>query len=77
MEISALEDDGGFQGEYLTRVTLAGGCTRISPLRGAQQQPSEVAWPTFAFTVWWDTFSSKCQGTRAGKSSWECFGAPQ
>ncbi|POI20871.1 hypothetical protein CIB84_015382 [Bambusicola thoracicus] len=58
MEISALDDDGGFQGEYLTRVTLAGGCTRISPLRGAQQQPSEVAWPTFAFTIWWNTFSN-------------------
>eukprot|EP00075_Anas_platyrhynchos_P013162 XP_027302415.1 avidin-like [Anas platyrhynchos] len=58
MEISALTDDGGFQGEYLTRVTLAGGCPRVSPLKGAQQQPSEVASPTFAFTVRWDVFSN-------------------
>lgn len=75
MEISALTDDGGFQGEYLTRVTLAGSCPRVSPLKGAQQQPSEVASPTFAFTVRWDMFSSKCWGTRAGTmscSSWTC-----
>uniref|UniRef100_A0A8B9BX95 Avidin n=1 Tax=Anser brachyrhynchus TaxID=132585 RepID=A0A8B9BX95_9AVES len=58
MEISALTDDGGFQGEYLTRVTLAGSCPRVSPLKGAQQQPSEVASPTFAFTVRWDMFSN-------------------
>ncbi|NXK46340.1 AVID protein, partial [Chauna torquata] len=58
MEISALANDGGFQGQYLTRVTLAGGCPRVSPLKGAQQQPSEAAGPTFAFTVRWDTFSN-------------------
>lgn len=69
MEISALTDDGGFQGEYLTRVTLAGGCPRVSPLKGAQQQPSEVASPTFAFTVRWDVFSSKCWGTGANTMS--------
>ncbi|XP_074787603.1 avidin-like [Athene noctua] len=58
MEISAVRDNGDFQGKYLTRVTLAGGCAHASPLRGAQQQPSEGGWPTFAFTVRWDKFSN-------------------
>ncbi|KFQ36014.1 Avidin, partial [Mesitornis unicolor] len=58
MEISAVGDDGGFQGNYLTRVTLAGGCACASPLKGAQQQPSEGGWPTFGFTVRWDKFSN-------------------
>ncbi|KFW60710.1 Avidin, partial [Pygoscelis adeliae] len=58
MEISAVRDDGDFQGKYLTRVTLAGGCAHASPLKGAQQQPGEGGWPTFAFTVRWDKFSS-------------------
>ncbi|NXU23005.1 AVID protein, partial [Thalassarche chlororhynchos] len=58
MEISAVKDDGDFQGKYLTRVTLAGSCARTSPLKGAQQQPSEGGWPTFAFTVRWDKFSN-------------------
>uniref|UniRef100_A0A8C0FW09 Avidin n=1 Tax=Bubo bubo TaxID=30461 RepID=A0A8C0FW09_BUBBB len=58
MEISAVRDNGDFQGKYLTRVTLAGGCARASPLRGAQQQPGEGGWPTFAFTVRWDKFSN-------------------
>ncbi|KGL86562.1 Avidin, partial [Charadrius vociferus] len=57
-EISAVRDDGSFQGKYLTRVTLAGVCARASPLLGAQQQPSEGGWPTFAFTVRWDKFSN-------------------
>lgn len=63
MEISALRDNGDFQGKYLTRVTLAGGCARTSPLKGAQQQPGEGGWPTFGFTVRWDKFSSKCWDT--------------
>ncbi|NXT81214.1 AVR2 protein, partial [Zapornia atra] len=58
MEISVVRDNGDFQGRYLTRVTLAGGCARVSPLKGAQQQPGEGGWPTFAFTVRWDKFSS-------------------
>ncbi|KFP22988.1 Avidin, partial [Egretta garzetta] len=58
MEISAVRDNGDFQGKYLTRVTLAGGCARTSPLKGAQQQPGEGGWPTFAFTVRWDKFSN-------------------
>ncbi|NXX10547.1 AVID protein, partial [Podargus strigoides] len=58
MEISAVKDDGGFQGKYLTRVTLAGGCAYASPLKGAQQQPGEGGWPTFAFVVRWDKFSN-------------------
>ncbi|NXD93559.1 AVID protein, partial [Chaetorhynchus papuensis] len=58
MEISALGDNGDFQGQYLTRVTLSGGCAQISPLKGTQQQPGEEGWPTFAFTVRWDKFSN-------------------
>ncbi|KFQ86927.1 Avidin, partial [Phoenicopterus ruber ruber] len=58
MDISAVSDDGDFQGKYLTRVTLAGGCTRASPLKGAQQQPGEGGWPTFTFNVRWDKFSN-------------------
>ncbi|KFP90737.1 Avidin, partial [Apaloderma vittatum] len=58
MEISAVKDDGEFQGRYLTWVTLGGGCARASPLKGAQQQPIEGGWPTFAFTVRWDKFSN-------------------
>ncbi|NXG62049.1 AVID protein, partial [Hemiprocne comata] len=58
MEISAVSNDGDFQGKYLTRVTLTGGCAHASPLKGAQQQPSEGGWPTFAFTVHWDKFSN-------------------
>ncbi|NXM03608.1 AVR4 protein, partial [Tyrannus savana] len=58
MEISALRDNGDFQGKYLTRVTLSGGCAHISPLKGIQQQPGEGGWPTFAFTVRWDKFSN-------------------
>uniref|UniRef100_A0A8C3PMU2 Avidin n=1 Tax=Calidris pygmaea TaxID=425635 RepID=A0A8C3PMU2_9CHAR len=58
MEISAVRDNGEFQGKYLTQVTLAGGCARASPLTGAQQQPSEGGWPTFTFTVRWDKFSN-------------------
>ncbi|XP_009556115.1 avidin [Cuculus canorus] len=58
MEISAVRDNGDFQGKYLTQVTLAGGCARASPLRGIQQQPGEGGWPTFAFTVRWDVFSN-------------------
>ncbi|KAM6035124.1 avidin-like [Theristicus caerulescens] len=58
MEISAVRDDGDFHGKYLTRVTLTGGCARASPLKGAQQQPGEGGWPTFAFTVRWDKFSN-------------------
>ncbi|KFQ60702.1 Avidin, partial [Pelecanus crispus] len=58
MEISAVRDDGTFKGKYLTRVTLAGGCAHASPLTGAQQQPGEGGWPTFAFTVRWDKFSN-------------------
>ncbi|NXQ81744.1 AVID protein, partial [Nyctibius grandis] len=58
MEISSVRDDGGFHGKYLTRVTLTGGCAYISPLKGAQQQPGEGGWPTFAFTVCWDKFSN-------------------
>ncbi|XP_063176779.1 avidin-like [Chroicocephalus ridibundus] len=58
MEISAVRDDGVFQGKYLTQVTLAGVCARASPLTGAQQQPGEGGWPTFAFTVRWDKFSN-------------------
>lgn len=64
MEISAVRDDGVFQGKYLTQVTLAGVCARASPLTGAQQQPGEGGWPTFAFTVRWDKFSSKCWDTQ-------------
>lgn len=64
MEISAVRDDGSFQGKYLTRVTLASACARASPLMGAQQQPGEGGWPTFAFTVRWDKFSSKCWDTQ-------------
>ncbi|XP_025970538.1 avidin-like [Dromaius novaehollandiae] len=58
MEISAVRADGGFQGEYLTRVSLAGGCIRVSPLKGAQHDPGEAAWPTFGFTVRWERFSN-------------------
>ncbi|XP_025942964.1 avidin-related protein 6-like [Apteryx rowi] len=58
MEISAVRDDGGFQGKYLTRVSLAGGCIRVSPLKGAQHDLGEVAWPTFGFTVRWERFSN-------------------
>ncbi|NXR30434.1 AVID protein, partial [Zosterops hypoxanthus] len=58
MEISVLRDNGDFQGQYLTQVTLAGGCAQISPLRGAQQQLGEEGWPTFAFTVRWEKFSN-------------------
>ncbi|NXY51066.1 AVID protein, partial [Ceuthmochares aereus] len=58
MEISAVRDNGDFQGKYLTQVTLAGVCARASPLRGIQQQPGEGGWPTFAFTVHWDKFSN-------------------
>ncbi|XP_023799930.1 avidin-related protein 2-like isoform X2 [Cyanistes caeruleus] len=57
MEISVLRDNGDFQGQYLTRVTLSEGCALISPLRGAQQQLGEEGWPTFGFTVSWDKFS--------------------
>lgn len=59
MEISVLRDNGDFQGQYLTRVTLSGGCAQVSPLRGAQQQLGEEGWPNFAFTVRWEKFSSK------------------
>ncbi|XP_039565804.1 avidin-like [Passer montanus] len=58
MEISVLRDNGDFQGQYLTRATLSGGCAQISPLMGAQQQLGEEGWPTFAFTVRWDKFSN-------------------
>uniref|UniRef100_A0A8C6ZEE7 Avidin n=1 Tax=Nothoprocta perdicaria TaxID=30464 RepID=A0A8C6ZEE7_NOTPE len=58
MEISALRDDGSFQGEYLTRVSLSGGCIRASPLSGARQELGEAAWPTFGFTVRWEKFSN-------------------
>ncbi|NXB73679.1 AVID protein, partial [Donacobius atricapilla] len=58
MEISVLGDNGDFQGQYLTQVTLSGGCAQISPLRGAQQHLGEEGWPTFAFTVRWDKFSN-------------------
>lgn len=64
MEISAVRDNGDFQGKYLTRVTLTGSCAYISPLKGAQQQPTDGVWPTFAFTVHWDKFSSKCWDTQ-------------
>ncbi|NXX83456.1 AVID protein, partial [Urocolius indicus] len=74
MEISAVRDDGNFQGKYLTWVTLSGGCARVSPLTGTQQQPSEGGWPTFAFTVRWDKFSNattafvgQCFVDRVGK----------
>ncbi|NWR21781.1 AVID protein, partial [Emberiza fucata] len=58
MEISVLRDNGDFHGQYLTRVTLSGGCAQVSPLRGAQQQLGGEGWPTFAFTVRWDKFSN-------------------
>ncbi|KAM7077945.1 LOW QUALITY PROTEIN: avidin-like [Ciconia maguari] len=58
MEISAVREDRDFQGKYLTQVTLASGCACASPPKGAQQQPSEGGWPTFAFTVLWDKFSN-------------------
>ncbi|XP_057225524.1 avidin-like [Malurus melanocephalus] len=58
MEISVSRDNGDFQGQYLTRVTLSGGCAQISPLKGTQQQLGEGGWPTFAFTVRWDRFSN-------------------
>ncbi|NXY90525.1 AVID protein, partial [Alcedo cyanopectus] len=58
MEISAVGNDGNFQGKYLTRVSLAGSCTRTSPLKGAQQQPGEGGRSTFGFTVHWDKFSN-------------------
>ncbi|KAK2512201.1 avidin [Columba guinea] len=58
MEISAVRDNGDFQGKYLTRVTLTGSCAYTSPLKGAQQQPTDGVWPTFAFTVHWDKFSN-------------------
>ncbi|NXF98642.1 AVID protein, partial [Eubucco bourcierii] len=58
MEISAVRSNGEFQGKYLTRVTLAGGCARLSPLKGTQQQPGEGEWPTFTFSVHWDKFSN-------------------
>lgn len=63
MEISVLKDNGDFEGQYLTRVTLSGGCAQISPLKGAQKQLGEEGWPTFAFTVHWEKFSSKCWDT--------------
>ncbi|NXN38875.1 AVID protein, partial [Rhinoptilus africanus] len=76
MEISAVRNDGVFQGKYLTQVTLTGGCARASPLTGAQQQPGEGAWPTFAFTVRWDKFSNattafvgQCFVDRGGKET--------
>lgn len=69
MEISMLRDNGDFQGQYLTRVTLSGGCAQISPLRGAQQQLGEEDWPTFAFTVRWDKFSSKSWDIRGWHTS--------
>nr|XP_009942018.1 PREDICTED: avidin-like [Opisthocomus hoazin] len=34
------------------------GAARASPLKGAQQQPGEGGWPTFAFSVRWDKFSN-------------------
>ncbi|KFR04407.1 Avidin, partial [Nipponia nippon] len=71
MEISAVRDDGDFHGKYLTQVTLTGGCARASPLKGAQQQPGEGGWPTFAFTVRWDKFSSK--STAPPASAGQCF----
>ncbi|XP_048148736.1 avidin-like isoform X1 [Corvus hawaiiensis] len=58
MEISALRDNGDFEGQYLTRVTLSGACAQISPLKGTQQQLGEEGWSTFAFTVRWDKFSN-------------------
>ncbi|NXG54086.1 AVR4 protein, partial [Psilopogon haemacephalus] len=58
MEISAVRSNGEFHGKYLTRVTLSGGCARLSPLKGSQQQPAEGEWPTFTFTVHWDKFSN-------------------
>nr|XP_005508148.2 avidin [Columba livia] len=58
MEISAVRDNGDFQGKYLTRVTVTGSCAYTSPLKGAQQQPTDGVWPTFAFTVHWDKFSN-------------------
>ncbi|XP_068857282.1 avidin-like [Aphelocoma coerulescens] len=58
MEISALRDNGDFEGQYLTRVTLSGSCAQISPLKGIQQQLGEEGWSTFAFTVRWDKFSN-------------------
>ncbi|NXU78814.1 AVID protein, partial [Oreotrochilus melanogaster] len=58
MEISVVSSNGDFRGKYLTQVTLTGTCARASPLKGAQQQPSEGGWPTFAFTVHWDKFSN-------------------
>ncbi|NXH92367.1 AVID protein, partial [Edolisoma coerulescens] len=63
MEISVLRDNGDFQGQYLTRVTLSGGCAQISPLKGAQQLLGEEGWPTFAFTVRWDKFSKAARTT--------------
>lgn len=69
MEISVLGDDEDFQGQYLTRVTLSGDCAQISPLKGTQQHLGEEGWPTFAFTVHWDKFSSECWGT------WEWHGS--
>ncbi|XP_065513014.1 avidin-like isoform X2 [Caloenas nicobarica] len=69
MEISAVRDNGDFQGKYLTRVTLTGGCAHASPLKGAQQQCSEGIWPTFAFTVRWDKFSRQCFVDKGGKET--------
>lgn len=60
MEISAVRDDGGFQGKYFTKVTSLVAVPMPPPPKGTQQQPSEGGWPTFAFTVLWDKFSSKC-----------------
>ncbi|KFO52803.1 Avidin, partial [Corvus brachyrhynchos] len=70
MEISALRDNGDFEGQYLTRVTLSGGCAQISPLKGTQQQLGEEGWSTFAFTVRWDKFSmGQCLGDAGGKET--------
>ncbi|NXO05287.1 AVID protein, partial [Rhinopomastus cyanomelas] len=76
MEISVVRDNGDFQGKYLTQVTLTGSCARASMLKGAQQQPREGSWPTFAFAIRWDTFSNastvfvgQCFRDRSGKET--------
>ncbi|NWU92735.1 AVID protein, partial [Upupa epops] len=76
MKISVVRDNGDFQGQYLTRVTLTGRCARASTLKGVQHQPKEGSWPTFAFAISWDTFSNastafvgQCFVDRSGKET--------
>ncbi|NWT07245.1 AVID protein, partial [Mionectes macconnelli] len=53
MKVSAVGEDGGFSGTYLTAVTATTNEIKESPLQGSLQRKNQKGQPTFGFTVNW------------------------